>query len=147
MSNATDTTWGIIGFGAAGSAFAEHISALPGHRVMINDPLLRGASPPDSIHRKLEQIRVTFVPEIAGPTARCDVVLSLVTASVARDIAAEATSAWKSGLFIDLNSSSPIEKQRSAELFHLKTAYVDGAILGSIAGEGVKAPLALAGPR
>jgi 3-hydroxyisobutyrate dehydrogenase len=99
------------------------------------------------MRRKLEQIEVAVVPNIAGLVTGCDVVLSLVTASIARDIAAEAASAWKSGLFIDLNSISPIEKQRSAKQFDVKTAYVDGAILGSIAGEGVKAPLALAGPR
>jgi 3-hydroxyisobutyrate dehydrogenase-like beta-hydroxyacid dehydrogenase len=142
------TTWGIIGFGAAGSAFAEHISARPGHRVVVTDPQLSAESPPDSMRRKLDRMTVSVAPDIASLAhAGCDVIVSLVTASIAGRIAAEAAQAWQAGIYVDFNSTSPVEKRRSAGLFDDKAAYVDGAILGSIAGEGVMAPLALAGPR
>ena len=49
------------------------------------------------------------------------------------------------GLFIDLNSISPMDKARAAAPFG--EDFVDGAILGSFAGRGTQVPIALSGPR
>ncbi len=144
-----DVRWGIIGFGEAGVAFARHIVGYTGAPAFVTDPLLNLDHQPVHIRQRLEQVSIKMVPDIAHLAAECDIVLSLVTASAAREAAAQAGAAWQQGLLVDLNSTSPIEKQRMAGFFKGVHAdsYVDGAILGSIAGEGVKAPLALAGPR
>jgi 3-hydroxyisobutyrate dehydrogenase-like beta-hydroxyacid dehydrogenase len=142
----TSERWGIIGFGEAGSAFARHISSYLNKAIMVTDPLLNIAPPPAHIQRRLEQSTVEIAPDISRLVAACDIVLSLVTVSIAQDVASQAGAAWKQGLFVDFNSTSPVEKQRNATSFEEPSTYVDGAILGSIAGEGAKAPLALAGP-
>jgi 3-hydroxyisobutyrate dehydrogenase-like beta-hydroxyacid dehydrogenase len=145
-----DLRWGIIGFGEAGSTFARYLSGALGKPVLVTDPLLNVTPYLPHIQQRLEHASIEIVPDIAGLVAECDVVLSLVTVSIAQQAAAQAGAAWKQkhGLFIDFNSTSPVEKQKNATFFTGTNApsYVDGAILGSIAGEGAKAPLALAGP-
>lgn len=147
--NTDRARYGIIGFGEAGSAFARHISDQTGNPVLVADPLLNQVPPPPHIQQRLDNARVEIAPNIAYLAANCDVILSLVTVSIAKDVAAEAGAAWQRGLFIDFNSTSPVEKQQMATFFTGSNAdsYIDGAILGSIAGEGTHAPLALAGPQ
>jgi 3-hydroxyisobutyrate dehydrogenase-like beta-hydroxyacid dehydrogenase len=73
-------------------------------------------------------------------------IISLVTPGVAIKVAAEAAAALRHGIYIDFNSISPKEKQGIAARFG-EHRYVDGAILGSIAGEGSRVKLALSGTR
>jgi 3-hydroxyisobutyrate dehydrogenase len=98
------------------------------------------------MQRKLEGSGLEIDPDIPMLVSHCDLVLSFVTARVAMDVAAQAATAWRSGVFVDFNSISPVQKKRAARLFR-QQSYVDGAVLGSIAVEGTKAPLVLAGPQ
>jgi 3-hydroxyisobutyrate dehydrogenase-like beta-hydroxyacid dehydrogenase len=138
--------WGIIGFGEAGSAFAEHLNNQHTIPVRITDPVLNLPVLRDHVRQRLSGLSVKILPDIPQLMADCDVVLSLVTPSVAVDISSEAGAAWQRGLFLELNSVSPKEKSQMAAFFR-EESFVDGAILGSIAGTGAKSPLALAGPR
>lgn len=138
--------WGMIGFGEAGSAFARHISGELGSKVLVTDPLLNESSPPEHIRGRLSGLKMKIIPDVPRLVASCDVVISLVTPQVASEVAAQAAAAWQQGLFIDFNSVSPLEKKRLSSLFR-EESYVDGSILGSIAGEGTRARLALAGPQ
>lgn len=140
-----EVRWGIIGFGEVGSMFARQISSRLGTPVRVTDPLLNRVTPPEHMRRRLAKLEVEIVPEPAGLVTASDVVLSVVTPRVAGAVAAKAASARGHGLFIDFNSLSPAEKGRMAERF-AEGAFVDGAILGSVAGEGPRTPLALAGP-
>jgi 3-hydroxyisobutyrate dehydrogenase-like beta-hydroxyacid dehydrogenase len=138
--------WGVIGFGEAGSAFARHISCHTATSVQIADPLLNRVPQHELTARRLVGLDCKIVSEISQLVADCDLVLSLVTPSVAMNVAGEAGSAWRQGVFVELNSVSPAEKQRMAEFFK-DDSFVDGSILGSISGQGTKSPLALSGPR
>ncbi len=142
----TDQTWGIIGFGEAGAAFALHVNHYLGRPVHVMDPLLNTKDPPDHIRSRLEEVPITIMPDIPQLMAQCDVVLSLVTPRVATKVAAQAGAAWQRGLFIDCNSIAPEEKRVTARYFG-EQSYVDGAILGSISTGVARLPLALAGPR
>jgi 3-hydroxyisobutyrate dehydrogenase-like beta-hydroxyacid dehydrogenase len=136
---------GIIGFGEAGSAFARQISKGLKRRVLITDPLLNRNPLPRYVQERLQGLRVDMVPAIPRLVKSCDVVISLVTPAVASSVAVEAGKTRSRALFIDFNSISPTEKQACSRLF-VEGTFVDGAILGSIGGEGATTPLALAGP-
>lgn len=140
-----EVRWGIIGFGEAGSMFARQISGRFGKPVRVTDELLNRVPPPTHIRQRLAGIDVEIAPDVPQLLSECDAVLSLVTPGAASAVAAEAAGAWRGGLLIDLNSVSPLAKCRMAALFP-EGGFVDGAILGSVAGEGPGAPLALAGP-
>jgi 3-hydroxyisobutyrate dehydrogenase-like beta-hydroxyacid dehydrogenase len=138
--------WGIIGFGEAGSSFAAHIGHSLSRPIQVVDPLLNRLPLLDHMRARLDRVTVEIVADTARLVSGCDIVLSLVTPGVASLAAEEAASAWSKGLYIDFNSITPKEKQRLAARFPADS-YIDGAILGSIAGEGSAAPLALSGPR
>ena len=141
-----EVRWGIIGFGEAGAMFARQIGSRAGRLVRVTDPLLNREPRPEHMRQRLASVKVEIAPDIAGLVTACDVVLSLVTARVAGAVAARAARAGGRGLFVDFNSLSPAEKAGAAARF-AAGRFVDGAILGSVAGEGPRAPLALAGPR
>lgn len=138
--------WGIIGCGEVGSVFAQQISRQVKQIVRITDPLIERAPPSSLIQRRLADLPIQTVPDVASLVKGCDVVLSLVTPSAADEVANQAATVGGPGLFIDFNSVSPEEKRRLAARFR-DLGYVDGAILGSIAGEGARVPIALSGPR
>lgn len=138
--------WGIIGFGEAGSAFASHIGQGSKQSIQIVDPLLNRHPLLDHLRERLDRVAGKVVTDIATIARGCDVVLSLVTPRLALQVAQEAAPAWGQGLYIDFNSVAPNEKRQMADLFPAES-YVDGSILGSIAGEGSATPLALGGAR
>jgi 3-hydroxyisobutyrate dehydrogenase-like beta-hydroxyacid dehydrogenase len=137
--------WGIIGFGEAGSTFASHLSRQSGCALVITDPVLNQKDRPESFRRRLNGITAQIVPDIPALMRSSDVSLSLVTPRVALDVARTAAAFWEKGLYVDLNSVSPVEKQQMAALFP-PGVFVGGAILGSIAGEGAASKLVLDGP-
>jgi 3-hydroxyisobutyrate dehydrogenase-like beta-hydroxyacid dehydrogenase len=138
--------WGIIGFGEVGYTFARYLAQQTGERVAVVDPLLHENPLPPHIGRRLEQVQVEALSDIRQLAVRCDCVLSVVTTRVAGEVARQAGAVWQQGLFIDLNSSPPGTKRQASAHFP-NEAYVDGAILGAIAIEGAKSPIALAGGR
>ena len=138
--------WGIIGFGEAGSAFAGHIGPRVSQPIQVVDPLLNQIPLPEHLRERLDRIVFKVVPDIATLVRGCNIVLSLVTPRLATQAAEEAACASNEGLYIDFNSVAPNEKQRMAARF-VSNGYVDGSILGSIAGEGSATPLAVAGAR
>lgn len=138
--------WGFAGFGEAGSAFASHISKHLKRPIFVSDPLLDLRPIPRAVRERLHAAPAEILRDITSLASRCDIVVSLVTPAVASAVAGEAAKAWKKGLFFDFNSVSPSEKRAMADLFP-KGAYVDGAILGSVAREGAASPLVVAGPR
>src|ERR1700730_7944194 len=126
-----DKSWGIIGFGEAGSAFASHLSRQSGCVLVITDPVLNQKDRPEVFRRRLDGINAEIVPDIPALMRSSDISLSLVTAGVALEVARTAAASWEKGLYVDLNSVSPVEKQQMAALFP-PGAFVGGAILGSI---------------
>lgn len=138
--------WGVIGFGEVGSALARHIAISSGRAVQVTDPILNQNPPPTHIRNRLGGFPIKIVPDVPSLVAGSDIVLSTVPPNVAGKVAEEAGKSLRGGLFIDLNSISPMEKQLAASLFS-NQGYTDGSILGSFAGKGIATPIALAGPR
>jgi 3-hydroxyisobutyrate dehydrogenase-like beta-hydroxyacid dehydrogenase len=120
-----------------GSTFAAHLSRQDGMSLVITDPALDRA--------RLDGISAQIVENVPTAVRNAEVCLSLVTPNAAFLVAREAAGAWRQGLFVDLNSVSPAEKRQMAGLFPAG-AFVGGAILGSIAGDGAASRVVLDGP-
>lgn len=137
--------WGIIGFGEAGSAFAKHISKQSKQPVTITDPLLNQHPLPSHFRERLQGNRVEIVPNIPQLIEKSDVVISLVTPRRAFEVGRKAGTAKERAVYVDFNSTSPTEKRELSRSF-VDESFVDGAILGSVAGEGALTNLVVAGP-
>lgn len=137
--------WGIIGFGEAGSAFARHIGRRLRRPILITDPLLNQDPIPSHLQERLRDNRVEIVPDIPRLVVRSDVVISLVTPRDALEVGREAGRARGRAVYVDFNSTSPTEKRALSRSF-VNGTFVDGAILGSVAGEGALTNLAVSGP-
>jgi 3-hydroxyisobutyrate dehydrogenase-like beta-hydroxyacid dehydrogenase len=137
--------WGILGFGEVGATFARQLLRSSA-QVVVCDPLLNQMPRPAHIEQRLAGLPVQIAADAAAVADGADVVCSLVTAGSAAGAATAAATKARGVLFLDFNSISPRQKQRLAALFE-PGAYVDGAILGAIAGSGARTPLAVAGPR
>jgi 3-hydroxyisobutyrate dehydrogenase-like beta-hydroxyacid dehydrogenase len=142
----SESRWGIIGFGEVGYTFARYLWEETGAPVHVADPLLNETSMPPHIRSRLEQVEIKVVSDIAHLAVVCDCVLSVVTTHIAGEVARQAGACWQQGFYIDLNSSPPNTKRQAAAYFP-NASYIDGAILGAIAMEGAKSPIALAGER
>jgi 3-hydroxyisobutyrate dehydrogenase-like beta-hydroxyacid dehydrogenase len=140
-----EQTWGIIGFGEAGSTFAAHVSQRNGIRLLITDPVLNEARSAAALCAKLNGAIVEVMVDVPALVESTEMCLSLVTPRAAIEVARQAASVWQQGLFVDFNSVSPVEKSEMAALFP-PGVFVGGAILGSVAGEGAASALALDGP-
>jgi 3-hydroxyisobutyrate dehydrogenase-like beta-hydroxyacid dehydrogenase len=138
--------WGIIGFGQAGSAFASHLSSQQDNSIAVTDPVLNCDPLPDHVRERLVELRVEVAPDIPALLERSDLVLSLVTAAIAAEVAETVAGMEWTGMFVDLNSVSPDEKRHAARRFR-DGAYVDGAVLGNVTKPRITAQLAVSGPR
>jgi 3-hydroxyisobutyrate dehydrogenase-like beta-hydroxyacid dehydrogenase len=142
----TVPAWGIIGFGQAGSAFASHLGSQPHASITVTDPALNRDPLSEPVRERLAGVRVEVAPDIPALLGRSDLVLSLVTAAIAAEVAEAVAGAPWTGTFVDLNSVSPEEKRHLAVHFR-DGAYVDGAVLGNVTRPRITAQLAVSGPK
>ncbi len=125
----------LIGYGEVGRAFASRIE-LSGTELRCVDPAAAG---------RHGEIRVD--PALPDQIAPGTLVLSAVPSAAAQAVADELASRSEELLLIDL-TSSPQELMRAcAKKFEGSgTAFVDGAIMGSVDLAGADAPIVLSGP-
>jgi 3-hydroxyisobutyrate dehydrogenase-like beta-hydroxyacid dehydrogenase len=137
---------GIVGFGEAGQAFA----AADGWRgdacaydKLTHDPATRAAKESD-----YRRAGVEGAPDIAATLADASLVLSLVTADQALEVASSAAAyVARDTIFCDLNSVAPATKQAGAKLIEAAGArYVDVAIMAPVHPARLGVPLLLSGP-
>ncbi len=140
-----DLRWAVIGFGEVGSVLARHVGTALAREVQVMAPRLNRNLVSDQEKGQLEGEGLKIVPDVGTLARNSDVVLSAVTPGAASEVAEMAAGSWRGGLFVDLNSVSPMEKARGAAPF--AGDFVDGAILGSFAGRGTQVSIALSGPR
>ena len=124
----------VIGLGEAGSIYAADLPAR-GAVVVGTDlhvtPALDG---------------VGIAPDIPATVRGADVVLSLVGASSAGDVLAEALPAMDAGIFVDMNTSGPDDKARLASRAAERgIPFVDAAIMAPVPRARIDTPLLLSG--
>ncbi|MEQ8506090.1 MAG: DUF1932 domain-containing protein [Rhodospirillales bacterium] len=128
---------GFIGFGEAGPLLAKGLLAA-GLPAPVTARDIRDRPPVEG---------VTMAASIAEAVATSDFILSTVTATEALDVAKEAAQTLKPGqVYMDLNSTSPMVKQKIAEVINPTGArFVEVAVMDGVPGNNQKVPMLLVG--
>ncbi|HEY6134239.1 MAG TPA: DUF1932 domain-containing protein [Rubrivivax sp.] len=136
---------GLVGYGEVGRILAEDLRER-GVAVSACDLKLGGAQA-GALRDHAATHGVSLGASHAELAARCDCIVSAVTASQAVPVAQACAPAVRPGaFFLDLNSASPGAKQRAAALVDgAGGRYVEGAVMTSIPPYRIKVPLLLGG--
>jgi 3-hydroxyisobutyrate dehydrogenase-like beta-hydroxyacid dehydrogenase len=141
-----ETILGLIGFGEAGSAFAE---AGGWRRARVYDRL---TDTPDTRAAKQADYRIVGIAGCASLTeavAGSGMLLSLVTADQALVVALDAARSIMPGAFYcDLNSVAPDTKRAAAEAIEAAGGhYIDVAVMAPVNPARLSTPLLISGER
>ncbi|WFU44489.1 DUF1932 domain-containing protein [Bradyrhizobium sp. CB82] len=137
---------GLVGYGEVGKILAEDLRQQD-IKVAAFD-LKLGNGQGVALRDHTTKHGVKLAASHADLTARCDLIVSAVTASQAVSVAQACAAAinqrrW----FLDFNSASPGAKQRAAKLIDdAGGRYVEGAVMTSVPPFRIKVPLLLGGP-
>lgn len=137
----------IIGFGEAGGIFAKGFVASGRHDVVAYDILLDDPAAAEAMREKARAAGVEMAPSGAAAVAGARIVVSAVTASSSRAVAEDLRPHLVPGqLFLDINSVSPDTKRGNAAAVEKSGAsYVEAAVMGPVAPNGLKVPILLGG--
>src|SRR5260370_15014526 len=144
--NPHQSRMGILYPGEMGSSLGKLLCEV-GFRVVTT---VEGRSP--RTHRLCHEAGLSVVDSLSGVLALSDVVISLVSPgaalSVARDVAAHLEGSYRSLLYIDANSISPMTVARISEvLCHAPVDFVDASIIGVTTQLRQRGALYLSGAR
>lgn len=124
----------VIGLGEAGSIYAADLPARGA--VVVGTDL--------HVTPALDGVGITA--DIPQAVRGADVVLSLVGASSAGEVLAEALPAMDAGIFVDMNTSGPDDKARLASRAAERgIPFVDAAIMAPVPRARIDTPLLLSG--
>jgi 3-hydroxyisobutyrate dehydrogenase-like beta-hydroxyacid dehydrogenase len=143
--SAANQTPGFIGFGEAGYHLAKGLREAGAGPVSVFDIHWLTPGRGERIRDRAAETGVTLVESPSALAARCDTLLSVVTA----DRAAEAATQYRPcigprHLYVDLNSVSPETKRAIAG--QIGVGFVEGAILAPVPPQGLRVPILLNGP-
>lgn len=148
VSRINSTKIAFIGFGEVGQRFAADLMkrddvALSAYDIAFGRPG-RGADL-EAAARALSVARCATAAE-AGHGA--DIVVSAVTADQTEAVAREAAGWLRPGqLFVDVNSASPMTKQRAAAVVAPSGAgYLEAAVMAPVRAPGLRVPILAGGP-
>ena len=139
---------GLVGYGEVGKIFSAGLRVQPGvTSVAAWDLKLADAAHRDAMQQHAAQAGVVAVEGMQALCARCDCILSAVTASNTLAVAQEAAQHIRPGsVFLDLNSASPGTKQQAAALIEARGAhYVEAGVMTSVPPYGIRVPMLLGG--
>ncbi len=146
MTDSTQWTIGLVGYGEVGRILAEDMRKAGIARVLAYDTKLGGPGQGPLLDHA-EAHGVKFAASHAALAAEADLIVSAVTAS--QDVAvAEACAPGirRGAYFLDFNSASPGAKRRAAEFIDgAGGRYVEGAVMTSIPPYRIRVPLLLGG--
>ena len=147
MTDSTQWTIGLVGYGEVGRILAEDMRKGGIARVLAYDTKLGGPGQGPLLDHA-EAHGVKLAASHAALAAEADLIVSAVTAS--QDVAvAEACAPGirRGAYFLDFNSASPGAKRRAAEFIDgAGGRYVEGAVMTSLPPYRIQVPLLLGGP-
>jgi 3-hydroxyisobutyrate dehydrogenase-like beta-hydroxyacid dehydrogenase len=147
MSESLQWQVGLVGYGEVGRILAEDLRA-QGVSVSAYDLKLDHADSAAPLRAHAQAHGVSLCDSHVDLAAHTDLIISAVTASQAVPVAQACIAPLKPGaFFLDMNSASPLAKQRAAALIDAAGGrYVEGAVMTSIPPCRIKVPLLLGGP-
>lgn len=139
----------VIGFGEAGPVVAGALRAGAGAEVVIYDILSEGAETAAAVAARARAAGVELAMSPQAALEDATLIVSLVTASAAEEVAHYAIGALRgSPTWLDLNSVGPATKRRIAEtVAKAGGSLVEGVAMDTVPARGAKVPVLLCGPR
>lgn len=136
-----------IGFGELGSRFACDL-ARRGDVDLIAYDILAGSPAGARVEARAQEIGVRLAKTNRDACEGAAVVVSAVTADRAEAVARETAPGLRAGqIFLDVNSASPATKRRASVMVASGGAdYVEGAVMGPVAGAGIAVEILVGGP-
>ncbi|WP_114952757.1 NAD(P)-dependent oxidoreductase [Sphingosinicella terrae] len=136
----------LIGFGEAGTAFAEGLARtvhVRAYDIKTTDP---AAAP--AMREAYRRLGIDGAATPAEALASADIVISVVTADQAIAAAAEAAGSIRPGaLYCDFNSVAPATKRRAAAVIEGAGAvYADVAVMAPVLPKRLSVPLLVSSP-
>ena len=140
------TRIGFVGFGEAGVAIASGLHGAGARELAAFDVAASGDRD-DVFAERAQASGVALLDDLAMLVEHSDVVLSLVTARVALQVARDAAAGLREGqLFVDLNSLAPGRKGNAAHIVEERGArFVDAAIMTAVPPHRHRVPILLSG--
>ena len=138
---------GMVGYGEVGRIFSAglrgHVESVSAWDLQFAQDDLR-----DACLSHASDAGVLACASLPTLCARCDLVISAVTASNTLAVAEAAAAHIRPGaVFLDLNSASPATKQAAARLIEARGAlYVEAGVMTSVPPFGIRVPMLLGGP-
>lgn len=139
---------GIIGFGEVGGIFGRDLVDR-GIDVTTFDILFDAPAARDAMLAKARNCGVRGCESVGDCLRDCELIISAVTATSAREVAEQAASMLGAGqFFLDVNSVSPETKSRMADYFEpSRGEFVEAAVMAAVAPQRLKVPMLLGGRR
>lgn len=140
------TALALLGLGEVGQVIAEDAGARAKHTVSAWDTAF--ADPTSRASRHARALGLTPAMDAGSSVAQADVVFSAVTAANAVAAARSVCPSLTEGTwYVDLNSSSPGQKQAAADVVEQAGGrYVEAAVMSPIHPRRLAAPVLLGGP-
>jgi 3-hydroxyisobutyrate dehydrogenase-like beta-hydroxyacid dehydrogenase len=137
----------LIGYGEVGRIFGQALVARGVASVTAYDILLDDPSSGCEMRDRAVCDGVQLATSTASAVAECDLVISAVTASAARDAAASIAGGMRPGTFLlDINSASPGMKADCGALVADRAGrYVEAAVMTAVPPHGIRVPMLLGG--
>lgn len=139
---------GFIGFGEAAFWMARTLRGEGVPNAVAYDVHTTTQGRGDLIRRRAEEVGARLLPTLAALPAECDLVVSAVTASVARTVGEDAAAHLEARhLYVDINSVSPAVKQAVGAAVAARGArFVEAAVMSTVPPLGHRVPMLLCGP-
>jgi CelD/BcsL family acetyltransferase involved in cellulose biosynthesis/3-hydroxyisobutyrate dehydrogenase-like beta-hydroxyacid dehydrogenase len=137
-----------IGFGELGSALAARAVQAGGREVRVYTRSPRDQAGERLLDERVLASGVTRTATLEAAVAGADVVVATVPSSEAHKVAADcAPHLGRRAVYVDPSPLLPAVKQESARIIDERGgAYVDAAVLGTVAADGYRVPILACGP-
>lgn len=136
-----------LGFSELGQALARGLIAGGAERVAVYDIRFDDPESGPELGARARELGVAAAESAEAAARGVDVIMSAVTAGAALAVARQAAGFIAPGqVFLDLNSTSPMDKQAGAEAIEAAGAsYVEAAVMSPVAPHGHKVPMVFGG--
>ena len=142
------TKIGLVGYGEVGQAVAQGLLANKEVSIDVFDIRFKNSdAPPDPLKTKAESNGVNLRGDIDALVINSELIISAVTCEQALQVAQNVSENLAGGkIFVDMNTLAPKVKTEISRLAEKKgAAFIEIAILGTIASYGFKSPMLACG--
>ncbi len=146
--NGRDARFSFIGFGELGFALAAGLRRSGARSVTVFVREGRDAASAAALASRISTANVGTSESMEDAVRSADVVLSVVPASAAAEVAIAAAGVIEEGcVYVDVAPLPPAVKEGLAErMAARRSLYVDAAVLGTVVTDGFEVPILASGP-